>query len=264
VSRLPGWLTSATSAALATAGVVLLLLAAHAHQPPPRPAVAASGALELANPSASASANGADPSRPPLVPAAARPNNAVGERPVLPAARPRSAVEERPSASVRPGRLVAAAPLNPASPDRLQIPALGVSTTVVGLGLNADGSLQVPGNFSQAGWYRASPTPGALGPAVVMGHVDSAASGPAVFYRLAELRPGAGITIQRADGSTAVFTVTAVREYPKDHFPTGLVYANTSDAALRLITCGGGFDAASGHYRDNIVVFATLTGSQRA
>ncbi len=262
MSRLPGWLTSATGAALATTGVVLLLLAAHAHQPPPRPAVAASGALELAHPSASA--NGANPSRPPLVPAAARPNGAVRERPVLPAARPRSAVEERPSASVLPGRLVAAAPLNPASPDRLQIPALGVSTTVVGLGLNADGSLQVPGNFSQAGWYRASPTPGALGPAVVVGHVDSAASGPAVFYRLAELRPGAGITIQRADGSTAVFTVTGVREYPKDHFPTGLVYANTSDAALRLITCGGGFDAVSGHYRDNIVVFATLTGSQRA
>ncbi len=247
MSRLPGWLTSATSAALATAGVVLLLLAAHAHQPPPRPAVAASGALELANPSASA--NGADPSRPPLV---------------LAAARPRNAVRERLSASVLPGRLVAAAPLNPASPGRLQIPALGVSTTVVGLGLNADGSLQVPGNFSQAGWYRASPTPGALGPAVVVGHVDSAASGPAVFYRLAELRPGDGITIQRADGSTAVFTVIGVREYPKDHFPTGLVYANTSDAALRLITCGGGFDAVSGHYRDNIVVFATLTGSQRA
>jgi len=244
VSRLPGWLTSATSAALATTGAVLLLLAAHAHQPPPRPAVAVSGALELANPSA-----GANPSRPPLVPAAAR---------------PRSADRERPSASVLPGRMVAAAPLNPASPGRLQIPALGVSTTVVGLGLNADGSLQVPGNFSQAGWYRASPTPGALGPAVVVGHVDSAASGPAVFYRLADLRPGDGITIQRADGSTAVFTVTGVREYPKDHFPTGLVYANTSDAALRLITCGGGFDAASGHYRDNIVVFATLTGSQRA
>jgi len=202
VSRLPLWLTSATSAALATSGVVLLLLAAHAHQPPPRPAVAASGAVELATPSAS----GADPSRPPLVPAAARPNSAVGERPVLPAARPRSAVEERLSASVRPGPLVAAAPLNPASPDRLQIPALGVSTMVVGLGLNADGGLQVPGNFSQAGWYRASPTPGALGPAVVVGHVDSAASGPAVFYRLADLRPGDGISIQRADGSTAVFT----------------------------------------------------------
>jgi len=247
VSRLPGWLTSATGAALATTGVVLLLLAAHAHQPPPRPAVAASGALELANPSASA--NGANPSRPALVPAAARPRSAVGKRL---------------SASVLPGRLVAAAPLNPASPRRLQIPALGLSTTVVGLGLNADGSLQVPGNFSQAGWYRASPTPGALGPAVVVGHVDSAASGPAVFYRLADLRPGDGITIQRADGSTAVFTVTGVREYPKDHFPTGLVYANTSDAALRLITCGGGFYAVSGHYRDNIVVFATLTGSQRA
>ncbi len=247
MSPLPGRLTSATGAALATTGVVLLLLAAHAHQPPPRPAVAASGALELANPGASADA--ANPSRPPVVPAAAR---------------PRSAVRERPSASVLPGRLVAAAPLNPASPDRLQIPALGVSTTVVGLGLSADGSLQVPGNFSQAGWYRASPTPGALGPAVVVGHVDSAASGPAVFYRLADLRPGDGMTIQRADGSTAVFTVTGVREYPKDHFPTGLVYANTSDAALRLITCGGGFDAASGHYRDNIVVFATLTGSQRA
>jgi len=260
VSRLPGWLTSATSAALATSGALLLLLAAHAHQPPPRPAAAASGALALANPSAS----GADPSQPPLVPAAARPNGAVGERPVLPAARPRSAAEERLSASGRPGRLVAAGPLNPASPDRLQIPALGVSTTVVGLGLNADGGLQVPGNFSQAGWYRASPTPGALGPAVVVGHVDSAASGPAVFYRLADLRPGDGISIQRADGSAAVFTVTGVREYPKDHFPTGLVYANTSDAALRLITCGGGFDAGSGHYRDNIVVFATLTGSQRA
>lgn len=248
MSRLPGWLVNASSAVLALTGVVLLLLAAHAHQPPPRPAVAASGAVALANPSAS----GAVRNRP-GVPAATKPS----------VARPRGAVPNRRPSSVLPGAMVASAPLSPARPERLRIPALGVSATVVGLGLNADGSLQVPRNFSQTGWYRASPTPGALGPAVVVGHVDTAGSGPAVFYRLAALRPGHIIAVQRADGSTAVFTVTGVRQFPKDGFPTGLVYANTGAAALRLITCGGVFDAATGHYRDNVVVFATLTGSQR-
>ncbi|MDN5751557.1 MAG: class F sortase [Pseudonocardia sp.] len=124
--------------------------------------------------------------------------------------------------------------------------------------MRPDGSLEVPRDYALAGWYRPGPTPGEAGPAVVVGHVDSAADGPAVFFRLGELRPGAEVLVERADGRTAVFAVDRAARYPKDEFPTREVYGPTDHAALRLITCGGDFDAASGHYRDNIVAFARL------
>jgi hypothetical protein len=145
----------------------------------------------------------------------------------------------------------------PAPPVRLWIPAIAVSTSLVRLGRLPDGSLQVPHDWDTAGWYDRGPRPGQPGPAVILGHVDSTA-GPAVFFRLRELRPEDIVRVGLADGRTLVFRVQRVRRYPKDRFPTEAVYFPTLNRELRLITCGGAFDYASRNYRDNIVVYATL------
>jgi sortase (surface protein transpeptidase) len=151
--------------------------------------------------------------------------------------------------------LTAAAPV--AMPVGLTIPAIGVQTRLVRLGLTAAGTLQVPPSTKVAGWYTGSPPPGQIGAAVIAGHVDSQ-SGPAVFFRLRSLQPGQLVYVQRADGSLAVFQVTAVRTYAKAQFPTQAVYDPVPNSQLRLITCGGTFDQATGHYLSNVVVFANL------
>lgn len=143
-----------------------------------------------------------------------------------------------------------------AAPATLIIPEIGVSTRLTDLGLTAQGTVQVPSTTSVAGWYTRSPRPGAVGPATILGHIDSSA-GPGVFFRLPELRSGDPIYIRRSDGSTVEFLVTAVRSYLKARFPTQPVYGPTPDAELRLITCGGIFDPATSHYLSNIVVYAT-------
>lgn len=150
--------------------------------------------------------------------------------------------------------------LAPSPPVRLAIPAIGVDTAVTPVGLNADGTVEVPPLRSDApaGWYRYLPSPGEVGPAVLLGHVDTARDGPAVFYRLQELRPGDAVSVRRADGSTATFTVTQVTEYPKAAFPTAAVYGAVDYPALRLVTCGGTFDQLKRQYRGNIVVFAKM------
>jgi hypothetical protein len=145
----------------------------------------------------------------------------------------------------------------PARPVRLWIPAIAVSTRLVRLGRLPDGSLEVPHDWDTAGWYDRGPRPGQPGPAVILGHVDSRA-GPAVFFRLRELRPPDIIRVGLADGRILVFRVQRVRRYPKDRFPAEAVYLPTLNRELRLITCGGAFDYASRNYRDNIVVYATL------
>lgn len=127
------------------------------------------------------------------------------------------------------------------------------------LGLEADGTMEVPPEGFPAGWYTGAPTPGEMGPAVIAGHVDWL--GPAVFHDLAQLKVDDHITVTRADGSIAVFEVTQVGQYPKTEFPTGLVYGQIEYAGLRLITCGGVFNTATGHYLDNVVVFARLIES---
>lgn len=160
-----------------------------------------------------------------------------------------------------PARTVVAAPaLSPSDPVRLELPSLGVSSDVMGLGLNADGSLQVPPGAYPAGWYTGGPTPGALGPAVVAAHVNWAGR-DGVFARLTELTPGDEVRLTRADGSTVTFAVDRVEQYPKDRFPTEAVYGNIDHAGLRLITCGGELDTAARSYRDNVVAYATLVGS---
>lgn len=163
------------------------------------------------------------------------------------------------SVSVAPSAQVVAIdqPAPVARPVGLAIPAIGVNeTTMVDLGLDAEGRLTAPEDFARAGWFVNGPAPGAPGPAVIVGHVDSR-QGPAVFFRVRELKPGDEILVPRADGSTARFLVDAVRQYPKDAFPADEVYGATADAQLRVITCGGSFDRSVRSYRDNIVVFAS-------
>lgn len=147
--------------------------------------------------------------------------------------------------------------LNRSAPVKLDIPAVSIHTRLLRLGLNRDGTLQVPWKPLLAGWFTGSPTPGELGPAVIAGHVDSWSTGPAVFYRLGEVRPGDQIVVTRTDGTVAQFRADAVRAYSKDAFPTETVYGNTDRSALRLITCGG-WNSARQAYDGNVVVFAHL------
>lgn len=151
-------------------------------------------------------------------------------------------------------------------PVSVAIPAIGVRSSLLRLGLNADGTIQVPSlttSADEAAWYKYSVTPGQIGTSVIEGHVDSY-RGPAVFFRLGALRPGNIIDVTLADGVTAVFKVTGVREYPKTEFPTEIVYGPSDYAALRLVTCGGDFDHTTGHYLSSIVVFASLASSRTA
>jgi hypothetical protein len=142
-------------------------------------------------------------------------------------------------------------------PVRLEIPSIHVASPLERLSRAADGTVQVPGRWEVAGWYAPGPRPGDPGSAVILGHVDST-RGPAVFYRLRELRPGDEIDITRADRSSVRFVVERTAQYLKTRFPTDEVYYPTLAPALRLVTCGGQFDFTTGHYRSNIIVFATI------
>lgn len=151
-------------------------------------------------------------------------------------------------------------------PLAVDIPAIGVHSRLLALGLNRDGTLQVPSITTaadKAAWYKYSATPGEVGSSVIEGHVDSY-EGTAVFFRLGALRPGDVINVALANGDTAIFRVTGVREYAKDKFPDRLIYGAADYAALRLITCGGGFDSATHHYLSSTVVFASLTSSRHS
>ena len=144
-----------------------------------------------------------------------------------------------------------------ARPVTLIIPVIGVRTRLIHLGLTRNHELQVPSSTQVAGWYTSSPRPGSIGSAIIAGHIDSR-SGPGVFYRLHTMRIGQKIYIRRADHSLAVFRVTALRSYLKSQFPAQGVYGPAPTPQLKLITCGGAFDAATGHYLSNVIVFATL------
>jgi sortase (surface protein transpeptidase) len=135
------------------------------------------------------------------------------------------------------------------------IPAIGVKTRLVPLGVTATGVPQVPASIAVAGWYTFSPRPGATGSAVIAGHIDSV-SGPGVFFRLRKLRPGELVYVQRRHARMAVFKVTAVQTFLKSRFPTAAVYDPVPNAQLRLVTCGGTFDPATHHYLSNVIVFA--------
>jgi Sortase domain len=142
-------------------------------------------------------------------------------------------------------------------PVRVEIPRIGVASSLDRLGRAPDGTVQEPTRWAVAGWYAPGTRPGDPGSAVILGHVDSK-RGPAVFFRLRELRRGDTVTVRRADGSSVRFVVRRAEQYPKDRFPTDAVYYPTLAPALRLVTCGGDFDATAGRYRSNVIVFATM------
>ncbi|MGY1741103.1 MULTISPECIES: class F sortase [unclassified Blastococcus] len=218
------WLLAAL--ALTVVGAVALTIALAGQQSPPQPARAAAGTTTSAPP---APAEDGVPT-------------------------PSSAGVPTPS----PDPVVA--------PVSVSVPAIDVTSDLMRLGLNGDGTVEVPPLEAddRAGWYEPGPAPGAVGPAVLLGHVDSAEYGPGVFYDLGALVPGDEVEVTREDGTVAVFAVDRVERHPKDDFPTIEVYGNTPDPQLRLITCGGDFDRAAGSYEDNVVVFASLRETRPA
>ncbi|MEV7040263.1 class F sortase [Amycolatopsis sp. NPDC051061] len=159
------------------------------------------------------------------------------------------------------GEQDAVAALPESDPVSIDIPKIGAHSSLVPLGVNADNTIQVPPVTTplQAGWYTYAPTPGEVGPAVVLGHVDGNHQ-KGIFYRLKELAAGDRVSIARQDGTTALFQVTKVHQVPKQDFEKEGVYDDTAGPELRLITCGGVFDRSAHNYVDNIVVYAQLVG----
>ena len=145
-------------------------------------------------------------------------------------------------------------------PVSLTIPALGVDAAIVRLGVDSNQQLEVPSDPAAAGWYDESSAPGAAGAAVIAGHVTWAQE-PAVFFDLGDLRPGQRVHIRRADGRTATFAITKIEQYAKDEFPTARVYRPVDRPVLRLITCGGQYDADSDTYTHNVVAYGTLVAT---
>ncbi len=249
-----GW--AVLAGALAALGAMLVIIAVLAQESPPAPPRDL-GTIPAPGPVTPARTAPRPPGPGPAGEAAARASaaraSAAREHPGLPPVPP----------AADPGPSPLALPWSP--PASLAIPAIGVHTTMVDLGLDRGHTLQVPpltpAGVREAGWYDLGPAPGQLGPAVIAGHVDSY-QGPGVFYRLGALRPGDQIQITRADSTIATFRVDAVDEYAKDNFPARQVYGPIGYAGLRLITCGGRFDYQTRHYLSNIVIYATLTSSR--
>jgi hypothetical protein len=147
----------------------------------------------------------------------------------------------------------------PPGPSTLFIPSIGVRAPIVGVWLQANGAMQTP-DPGQVGWYKPGPRPGNPGSAVLVGHVDTR-TGPDVFYRLGQLRPGDEILVGRADGTTTRFLVGRLERHPKAELPTSRIWTKAKRPLLRLITCAGSFDHATRHYRDNLIVYASPTGN---
>ncbi|MGI8982965.1 MAG: class F sortase [Acidimicrobiales bacterium] len=170
--------------------------------------------------------------------------------------------ETAPSAAVRAASPPVAGrrPALAGTPVRVRIPAIGVDARMDGLGLNSDGSLEVP-PYDRAGWYQGGAKPGERGPAVIAAHVDST-TGPAVFYRLKRLGAGDEVTVDYDDGTAVDFVVRSAERFAKSAFPTERVYGATEESELRLITCGGSFDRRTHSYLENLVVWATMTSVQ--
>lgn len=241
------------------AGVGLIGLALNEPEPlyPPQPDPAAAPPF-LLTPSPSEPASTPSPAAPGTPSASA----ASGEGGGTSADRTRR--ESRPTATATPRPRPAPSPkpagMPRSQPLRVKVPRIGVDAEIVPVGLNERGELVVPplDKPRLAGWYELGPSPGEVGNAVVVGHVDSRNSGPAVFFHLGAVQRGDIIEIVRADGRPAKFVVDGVARYPKNNFPTELVYGPADRAQLRLVTCGGAFDSSARSYKDNVVVFATL------
>ena len=170
-----------------------------------------------------------------------------------------------PAATGTPSPAGAAAPLPASVPVRIDVADARVHAPVMALDVDRHREVEVPpiDRPYLAGWYDRSVTPGQTGAAVLLGHVDSHRTGPAVFYYLGALRAGARIEVTRADHRVAVFRVDGVAGYPKDRFPAEAVYGPADTPTLRLVTCGGTFDERTDSYRQNVVVYASLVSAHR-
>nr|WP_166682500.1 class F sortase [Streptomyces sp. 846.5] len=175
------------------------------------------------------------------------------------------AVRATPRPSASPTSAAVHAALSRSTPIQLALPGIRLTAPLLGLGMDGKGQPELP-PFSQprtAGWLRDSATPGEAGTAVLVGHVDTR-TGPAVFWNLSAVKPGAPVEVARLDGSTALFTVDRVQAYPKASFPSAQVYAPAKDAQLRIITCGGSYDRKHAEYTGNVVLYAHLSGVRAA
>jgi len=180
----------------------------------------------------------------------------------LPAGHPSRATSARPSTtqaqpSAQSGTVARSVPL------RLRIPAIGLSVSLSTLGLNRDGTVQVPTKFQEPGWFRLGPSPGQVGSAVILGHVDDY-TGPAVFFRLGSLRAGDKVDVSLTDGAVAHFVVKTMATYSKSNFPAQKVYGSHGYSGLQLVTCGGQFDRRTGHYLSNVVAYTSLVSTTPA
>jgi len=222
---------------IAVAGVLVGRYLA-ASPAPPAPA-SALGAIPAA---------GTGPSAPAGAPAAALPDPSAGVK---------AAAGNTPETGYAPAAPLHATPMTSSVPVSVRAASAGIDSSLLQVALNKDGTIEVPHSYSEAAWYRLGPTPGELGPAVLIGHVDSY-QGPGVFFKIGAMRPGQIIDVTRADRSVAHFRVDAINSYPKDKFPTQTVYGPIDYAGLRLITCGGAFNSSTRSYESNTVVFASL------
>jgi len=156
--------------------------------------------------------------------------------------------------------------LDRSEPTRVDIAAVDVHAPLTALGLDYRGNFEVPAMWrpQEAGWFEPGPTPGEFGPTVLMGHVDTERSGPAVFFAIKQLDEGDRIEVTREDGIVVTYKVTEIESYPKKRLPYEEVFGVEPEPALRLITCGGEFDRRAGDYTENVVVFAEYTGQRQA
>jgi sortase (surface protein transpeptidase) len=181
----------------------------------------------------------------------------------IPAALPGLPGHSAPKEAGTPQAAAARSAAPRSAPVSLRIPAMGVSVSLSSLGLNADKTVQVPTKYEEPGWFKLGPTPGQVGSAVILGHVDDK-RGPAVFFRLKSLRAGDTVDVSLTNGSVSHFVVKTVQTYSKAQFPASKVYASHGYSALQLVTCGGTFDKASGHYESNVVAFTSLVSTTPA
>jgi sortase (surface protein transpeptidase) len=244
-------LSTAAGAVLLVAGIIAIVVALRAKKSAPQPPRSAASQVDV-TPTTPSTPHPSSPSS--ELPTGHRSSSASSHPPTHKPSSKRSSPHTR-------GPI-----LKRSRPTELRVPAINVKSDLLKLGLNKDGTVQVPplSRNSRAGWYKHSPTPGQLGPSVILGHIDSAKYGPGVFFRLGKLRQRDKIYVTLADHRVAVFEVEKVVEYKKKSFPTLTVYGNTDHAALRLITCGGTFDPSKHSYEDNIVAYAALVSSHHS
>jgi Sortase domain len=251
-------LGAAIAVVLVAVGVVLLVVGLGDQKSAPQPSAAAAGSV-----TAAPGTTAGPPASPPT--SAKTPTTAPTGKTT---AKPAGPLKPTSSCCVVPTDPFVKGPVLPKSaPVSVSIPSIGVTSDLLKLGKDAKGGIEVPPvdePTSHAGWYTNSPTPGELGPSVLLGHVDSHKYGPGVFFKLGALRPGQTIDVTRADHTVAVFKIDGVVSYSKTKFPTKAVYGNIDHAGLRLITCGGTFNPSAGHYENNIVAYASLVSSHPA